>query len=92
MRLRITRTADRELDSLLRWGVRNFGVAVASEYYNGMIQLFSLLCTNPQIAREIRSGIRAHPYRSHIIIYRQSDDRLEILDIRHGRSNWRKHL
>ena len=92
MRVRITRNADRELAAIIRWGAEHFGRASAVEYSTAMLRLFDLLASTPKLAPEIRDGVRAHPYRSHIAVYRETGDELQVLHIRHKRSNWRKHL
>jgi toxin ParE1/3/4 len=92
VRVRVTARADRELAAMIRWGAEHFGTDTAIEYYRGVMRVFELLASTPRMAPEIRDGMRAHPYRSHIIVYRQTADRLEVLHIRHGRSNWRKYL
>jgi toxin ParE1/3/4 len=51
-----------------------------------------LLASSPRIGHEIRDDVRAHPHRSHIIVYREDGGKLEVLMVRHGRSNWRKYL
>ena len=91
MRVRISRSADRQLSEIVRWGNEKFGRAAAISYYTGMMELFDLLATAPQMSVEIRNGVRAHPYRSHVVVYRLRGD-VEILYIFHGRSNWRRHL
>ena len=92
MRVRVTRHADRELAVIVRWGTDNFGRAAAVEYSAGMLRLFDLLATAPKMAPELKNGMRAHPYRSHIVVYREAGDELQVLHIRHGKSNWRKYL
>jgi toxin ParE1/3/4 len=77
---------------MIRWGAEHFGVATAREYYEGLLRVLDLLGDAPRIAREVGKGMRAHPYRSHVVIYRENEDTVEILGIRHGRSNWRRHL
>jgi toxin ParE1/3/4 len=54
--------------------------------------VLDLLAHSPKISIEVGKRMRAHPYRSHMIIYREDDDGVEILHIRHGHSNWRKFL
>jgi toxin ParE1/3/4 len=92
VRVRLTRKADSDLTEILRWGSEHFGADAADEYYLGLMAVIDLLAENPRIAHEIRDGVRAHPHRSHVIVYRESEGRLDILTVRHGRSNWRKHL
>ena len=77
---------------MLRWGADNFGIPVARDYYKGLLRVLDLIGDTPKIAREVGKGMRAHPYRSHIIINREGDEGVEVLSIRHGMSNWRKYL
>ena len=92
MRVRVTREADRELSSIVRWGAEKFGRPAALQYSAGLLRLFDLLASAPKMSIEIESGVRAHPYRSHIVVYREDVEELQILHIRHGMSNWRKYL
>jgi len=92
VRVRITRNADRDLAAIIRWGTKHFGRTSAVEYPTAMLRLFDLLASTPKLALEIRDGVRAHPYRSHIVVYREAADELQVLHISHKRSNWRKHL
>jgi toxin ParE1/3/4 len=92
VRVSLTRGADRELAAIVRWGAEHFGRATAIEYASGMFRLFDLLAGAPKMSTEVRGGVRAHSYRSHMIVYREHADELQILHIRHGRSNWRKYL
>ena len=92
MQAKLTRAAGREIDSMIRWGARKFGIPTAREYYEGLMYVLDLLAHSPKISIEVGKRMRAHPYRSHMIIYRGDDDGVEILHIRHGHSNWRKFL
>ena len=92
MQVKLTRVADREIDAMIRWGAEHFGIPAAKENYLGLLRLLDLIGSTPKIAKEVGKGMRAHPYQSHLIIYRQHDDKIEVLHIRHGRSNWRKYL
>ena len=92
MQVRVTKQADKELAAILRWGAQHFGRAAAIDYYADMTRLIDLLATAPKMAPVVREDVRAHPYRSHVIIYRERESRLDILHIRHGHSNWRKYL
>ena len=92
MRLRLSREAADDLNGLLHWGAEHFGVDAALDYYDGLLRVLDLLASSPRIGHEIRDDVRAHPHRSHIIVYREDGGKLEVLMVRHGRSNWRKYL
>ena len=92
MRIKLTRAADHEIDLLIRWGAQNFGIPAAREYYDGLLRVFDLLAHSPKMSLEAGRGMRAHPYRSHMIIDRERSGGIEVLHIRHGMSNWRKYL
>ena len=92
MRVRLTRAADREIDEILRWTAEKFGVPAARRYHLGILRVLDLIGDAPSIATSIGKGMRAHPYQSHIIIYRERGGEIEVLAVRHGRSNWRGHL
>lgn len=77
---------------MIRWGAKRFGIPTAREYYEGLMRVLDLLANSPKMSMEVGKGMRAHPYRSHMIIYREMRDGVEVLHIRHGHSNWRKYL
>ena len=92
MRVKLTRMADGEIDAMIRWGAENFGVPAARQYYQGLLRILDLIADAPTMAVDVGKDMRAHPYRSHMIIYRQRRGGIEVLHIRYGRSNWRKFL
>lgn len=92
MGFRLTRFAEQDLILLSETGIRLFGVAQAKRYHDQMFGCFDLLSRNPEMARlrlELSSGIRIHPFRSHLIVYRiESDGEVLIVRIRHAREDW----
>lgn len=71
------------------------GQEQARAYLTGLDRLFSLLAEQPGIARErpeISPPVRLHPWRSHLVIFRATPDRLEVLRIAHARSEWSEFL
>ena len=77
---------------MIRWGARKFGLATARDYYEGLMQMLDLLASSPRMSAEVGKSMRAHPYRLHIVIYREDEGGVEVLHIRHGHSNWRRYL
>jgi toxin ParE1/3/4 len=78
------------MQSSERWSVGQ-----ADAYTRGMIAVFDLLAAEPGIARERRDldpPARMHPYKSHLVFFRASDDSLEVVRVLHARSNWRDIL
>lgn len=92
MSYRLTRQARIDLAAIYRDGSRRFGTAVADEYLDGFFRTASLLASFPQAARErseIVPPMRAHPYRSHLILYRIEDETdIVIVRVPHGRQDW----
>lgn len=92
MGFRLTRFAEQDLILLSETGIRLFGVAQAKRYHDQMFDCFDLLSRNPEMARlrlELLSGIRIHPFRSHLIVYRiENDGEVLIVRIRHAREDW----
>jgi toxin ParE1/3/4 len=70
-----------------RWSERQ-----AEAYTRGIVAFFDLLAEEPGIARErrdIHPPVRIHPYKSHLIFFRATDDHVEVVRVLHGRSDWR---
>ena len=68
-----------------------FGTRQAEKYFLELHAKFRMIAANPMIARErleVSPSVRAHPYKSHIIIYRIEDDGVAILGIRHAHEDW----
>lgn len=55
------------------------------------METLEFLTQFPKAARqrvELRDDVRAHPYRSHLILYRDAGEHIFILRIRHAREDW----
>lgn len=88
---RLTRAADSDVVSILEYTIATFGVEQAVTYRDGLIKTFEFIAEFPRVARErleIDPPVRAHPYKSHIVIYIIEGDDVLILGIRHGREDW----
>jgi len=87
----LSRAAESDLEAIADYTIRTFGVEQAILYRDGLIETLEFLTQFPKAARqrvELRDDVRAHPYRSHLILYRPADDDIFILRIRHAREDW----
>ena len=66
-------------------------MAQADAYVGGLLDAIDLLVENPRIARErieFTPTVRIHPFRSHIIVFRDEGAYLDVIRIRHSREDW----
>lgn len=95
MRPELSRSAQRDIDTLHAYGVQNFGKAVADDYVRGLLDLLDLLELNPMMARErieYKAGLRLLYHRSHLLDYRVNRRGIKISRVLHVRQNWTKIL
>ncbi len=91
MRYRLSQAAEDDVTSIAAVGISAFGLEQARRYHDGLFELFALLATNPEMARErpeITPPVRIHRYKSHIVIYRTDGPDIVIIRVRHGREDW----
>jgi toxin ParE1/3/4 len=91
MGYRLSRKAEDDLIAIYHIGVDEFGAAQAEGYFTGLEEAFSFLASHPRAARERREispPVRAHRYKSHLIVYILDGDDVLILRIRHAREDW----
>ena len=77
MRVRQTRLARSDVQSLYEFGFQEFGERVADIYVSGLFDLYDLI---------------GDPYRSHIIIYRIDAEEVVILRVLNGKQDWQRIL
>ncbi len=91
MGYRLTERAKQDLIRMYREGVHMFGWNQAESYYAAVESRFEFLAHNPRAARErteITPSVRAHPFKSHVILYVLEDDDMVVIGIRNGREDW----
>lgn len=90
--VRFRPAAEDDIRAIYRNGYLEFGRELADRYHDGLETVFDFLAQYPRAARlreEIDPPVRAHPYKSHMIIYEVGDDeRVTILRVRHGHEDW----
>ena len=80
-----------DLDILYEYGIVTFGLQMADGYYDGLIEQFESLATNPKMYRErweLNPPVRICPYKSHTIIYMIEKEEVVIIRVRHSREDW----
>ena len=91
MAYRLTQKAEEDLTEVLLNGIRDFGPDQAEAYLAELLETCDVLSDNPALARlreEFRPPVRIHPHGAHIIIYRDIENDILIIRIRHGREDW----
>jgi toxin ParE1/3/4 len=95
MQLEISVQAGNDIDALFLYGLMNFGEGAASDYSDGLFDLFELILANPEIGRKLLE-MKRHPrmisYRSHAVFYHVKPRSVRVLRVLHGRQNWFDHL
>lgn len=92
---RLTVEARNDIASIAEYTINQFGVEQAIVYRDGLMRTFEFLAEFPMMARErteIKPPVRAHPYKSHLIVYILDDQGVLILGIRHAREDWINEL
>jgi toxin ParE1/3/4 len=88
---RLSSRAKDDLIDIYVEGVRSFGRQQAERYHLALEEAFDFLAAFPRAAperSEIRSGVRVHPYRAHVIIYVVDGSEVRVLRIRHAQEDW----
>ncbi len=92
---RTTLRADEEISEIYLYGARCFGTGAADRYIDGLGRVLSLLAAYPELSRqrpEFTPPIRAHPYGSHVILYREEAKGILVLRVLGGGMDWQRHL
>jgi toxin ParE1/3/4 len=94
-RYELSQAADKDLQEIYDYTAANFGSDQAIKYLSGLEELFSAMCTHPNIGRErneIRKGLRCGSYVSHIVYYRVLNNRIRIVRVLHASRDIPKFL
>ncbi|MGB0719545.1 MAG: type II toxin-antitoxin system RelE/ParE family toxin [Bdellovibrionales bacterium] len=82
----LTPLAEQDIEDILDYSARQFGLEQAAKYYNSLRRSFDLLIDNPRIGRDDKNagfGMRRYVHEKHSIYYRIEDDRILILRVMH---------
>lgn len=81
---KLSEAADSDLERLYIYGVQSFGLALANDYYDGIIMRFQRIADIPQLyplVDNIRDGYRRSVYGVHSIYYIILEDGVKIIRI-----------
>lgn len=82
--LQLSAQSEADLTVIADFTLAEFGEYQAYIYYQQLLKMFDLLCTQPLLGKDcndIRTGVRRIVHRSHCIYYRVTGDTLLILRI-----------
>ena len=87
--------AESDLADIWTHGVATWGESQAERYADGLFALFDLLAEYPEIAREreeFTPPVCIHPNGSHLVIYRQEGQGVEIIRVMHAHRDLMAYL
>lgn len=87
----LTKQAEEDIQIIFEYGIVQFGLKQAETYLDKLEEKLKLLASNPKISKirkELKHQVRAHPYNSHVILYKEFNNTVLILSIRSARENW----
>lgn len=93
--LEITPLAARDLSEIAYYSDMNFGFAATDAYRAGLSSAIARLLDFPAVGTEIKLGqrsVRRISFRSHVIYYQETGDRILILRVLHGSQLPELHL
>lgn len=82
----ISKSAVIDLEEIWLFTASNWSVSEANRYYQLIIDEINHICSHPETGRTvdtIRKGYRVTKVKSHLIFYRASAERIEIIRILH---------
>lgn len=93
LKYRLSEEAKDDLRRIYEYGVFEFGIAQADEYFYSFFEAFDRISQSPAIYQSIdyiRIGYRRCPHRSDVIYYRINKDWVDIMAIIGGQDldNW----
>ena len=91
----LTPRALADLEDIWRYSATTWSLAQAESYIDDLSAAFSQLAATPAMARErpeFSPPVRIHVCREHLIVYRVEDERILIIRILGGMSDWQAVL
>lgn len=95
MTYRLTREAEADIIEIAEFGIRSWGIRQAQTYHNGLFELFELIASTPEMARqrtELSPPVRVQRYRAHLVMYLIEDGGVLIVRVRHAREDWQEDI
>jgi toxin ParE1/3/4 len=95
MTYRLTREAEADIIEIAEIGIRSWGIREAQTYHNGLFELFELIASTPEMARErgeLSPPVRVQRYKAHLVMYLIQDGGVLIVRVRHAREDWQEDV
>ena len=81
---RLNDAALADLDKIYEYGIVNFGLKQADQYFDGLVSYFQQIADSPlshPAVDEIRAGYRRAPYNTNSVYYLIEGDRIVVVRI-----------
>ena len=91
----ISPAALNDLKKIYQFGTLNWGTSRASNYLDSLKKQFWTLAEHPQMGierEELFVAMRSLVIESHVIFYRTSKQKIEIVRVLHGRQDPQRHI
>jgi toxin ParE1/3/4 len=95
MKFRLTRPAIRDLATIGRYTRETWGEEQARRYRAAITARLKWLCRNRSLWRErseLLEGVYTYPEQSHVIVFREYEEGIEILRVLHQRMDLTSHV
>lgn len=94
-RIRLSLTAKRDLETIWRYTVSEWGLEQAEKYLALIQKGTHLLLDNPYIGQartDVKAGYRALAIEKHLIFYIVTGEYIDVLGVPHERMDAKRHL
>jgi len=95
VKYQLTEEADKDVDEILAYSVKNFGVDQTQHYFEALKECIELLADNPNMGRSaediLPEYLRFH-HESHMVFYKKSSPSIIVVRILHERMDPKLHL
>ncbi len=95
MKYQLTDEADKDVEEILAYSVKNFGVDQTQHYFEALKECIELLADNPNMghsAEDILPEYLRFPHESHVVFYKKSSPSIIVVRILHERMDPKLHL
>lgn len=93
--LAVAAAARDDLRNVARYTERKWGAAQARRYLDALRGRLALLRERPRLGRpreDLAQGLRSLPCGRHVIFYKDTEERIEVIRILHASMDVRRHL
>jgi toxin ParE1/3/4 len=95
MKVVLSPEAQNDLDEIWEFSARRWGDAQAERYVRDIWLAVERISHDPRVGSrcdDVRVGYRKYGVGSHVLFYRELDDKIDIVRILHARMDFDRHL